>query len=190
MNTRTIALIAALVVAVGVIALSFTFVGDGEDRVARSVSNFEECAAAGYPIMYSYPPQCRANGETFVEDVGTSTLFSTGNELEKTDLIRISTPRPNQRVESPLVIEGEARGFWFFEASFPVRLYDKEGNELAVSIATAGDEWMTEEFVPFASTMEFEAPVSKTGTLVLEKDNPSGLPEHADALIVPVRFSD
>ena len=37
-------------------------------------------------------------GEIFVED--------TGNELEKLDIIRINTPRPNQPVSSPLVIEG------------------------------------------------------------------------------------
>jgi len=35
----------------------------------------------------------------------------------------------------------------------------------------------------------FENPETATGTLVLEKDNPSGLPEHADELRVPVRFN-
>lgn len=33
------------------------------------IDNFEECAAAGNPIMESYPRQCRAGGKTFVEDV-------------------------------------------------------------------------------------------------------------------------
>lgn len=31
------------------------------------ISNFEECAAAGNPIMESYPEQCSANGQTFVK---------------------------------------------------------------------------------------------------------------------------
>ena len=31
-------------------------------------------------------------------------------------------------------------------------------------------------------------PATSTGTLVLQKDNPSGLPEHADELRIPVRF--
>jgi hypothetical protein len=36
---------------------------------AREISSFEECAAAGNPVMESYPRQCRAGGKTFVEDV-------------------------------------------------------------------------------------------------------------------------
>ncbi len=36
---------------------------------ARAISNFEECAAAGNPVMESYPRQCRANGVLYVEQV-------------------------------------------------------------------------------------------------------------------------
>jgi hypothetical protein len=35
-----------------------------------SVTNFEECVAAGNPVMESYPRQCRHGEQTFVEDVG------------------------------------------------------------------------------------------------------------------------
>jgi len=31
------------------------------------ITNFEECAAAGNPVMESYPRQCAANGNTFTE---------------------------------------------------------------------------------------------------------------------------
>lgn len=34
-----------------------------------AVMNFEECVAAGNPVMESYPRQCRHEGRTFVEDV-------------------------------------------------------------------------------------------------------------------------
>ena len=33
-----------------------------------SVINFDECVAAGNPVMESYPEQCSANGQTFVND--------------------------------------------------------------------------------------------------------------------------
>ncbi|NQU99015.1 hypothetical protein HQ533_06145 [Candidatus Woesearchaeota archaeon] len=33
------------------------------------ITNFEECAEAGYDVMESYPRQCAANGETFTEEV-------------------------------------------------------------------------------------------------------------------------
>ena len=33
------------------------------------ITNFEECVAAGNPAMESYPRQCRANDQTFVEEI-------------------------------------------------------------------------------------------------------------------------
>ena len=107
---------------------------------------------------------------------------------EKPGLIRLSQPRPNDVIASPLTLTGEARGNWFFEASFPVRLLDGNGRELAAAPAQAQREWMSAEFVPFHAELAFTAPATAGGTLVLEKDNPSGLPEHADELRIPVRF--
>jgi len=109
--------------------------------------------------------------------------------LDKTDLVRIFEPRPGSVISSPLTVKGEARGTWFFEASFPVRLLDGNGNEIAVSPAQAQGEWMTEKLVPFSSVLTFSLPSTREGTLILEKDNPSGLPEHADELRVPVQFA-
>lgn len=151
--------------------------------VEAVITSFEECIAAGNPILESYPRQCKTKGgETFTEDIG--------NEIEKQDLIRISNPRPNQLVTSPLVIKGDARGYWFFEASFPIELLDAQGNKLLTSFIQADGEWMTENFVPFESTFSFEPPQTATGTLILHKDNPSGDPSRDDALIIPVRFRE
>src|SRR3990167_1685683 len=112
-----------------------------------------------------------------------------GNAAQKADLIRLASPRPNQTVSSPLTITGEARGYWYFEASFPVFLVDWDGRIIAQGIATAKDEWMTEDFVPFEAKLEFTVDpqvYSNRGALILKKDNPSGLPEHDDALEIPV----
>lgn len=145
------------------------------------VTTFEECVTAGNPVMESYPRQCRSGGQTFVEGIG--------NELEKRDLIRISSPRPNQIIKSPLTITGEARGNWFFEASFPVVLTNWDGLIIAQGIAQAKSDWMTTDFVPFEATLTFTVDknvYSNRGSLILRKDNPSGLPEHDDALEIPV----
>ncbi len=148
---------------------------------ASTVSNFAECAKAGNPVMESYPRQCRSKeGKTFREDIG--------NELEKDNLIRVASPRPNALVTSPLVVKGMARGTWFFEASFPVRLFNGNGEEIARGVAQAKSDWMTTEFVPFEVTLIFTMPTTTVGTLLLDKDNPSGLPENEDALRMPVRF--
>ena len=107
----------------------------------------------------------------------------------KTSLLRVTTPRTGNTVTSPLRVSGEARGTWFFEANFPVRLLNQDGQEIAIAPAEARGEWMTENFVPFEAVLEFSAPAPGTsGTLVLEKNNPSGLSEQADEFLMPVRF--
>lgn len=122
----------------------------------------------------------------------------TGSKCEfalcpKEDLIRILSPMANEEISSPLAIKGEARGYWFFEASFPIVLVDWDGRIIAQAIATAEKEWMTEDFVPFTAELSFEKPefirnFSKRGALILQKDNPSGLSEHDDALEIPIVF--
>src|SRR3989344_8635370 len=104
------------------------------------------------------------------------------------DLIVVEKPKSGELVESPLLINGRARGYWYFEASFPVRIFDDNGVELGVAIAQAGGEWMTEDFVPFVAILEFKKPSTKKGVLVLQKDNPSGLPEHDAELRIPIVF--
>ena len=102
-------------------------------------------------------------------------------------MIVIDSPLPNDVITSPLTIKGKARGPWFFEASFPVRLLDDSGKEIATTAAQADGEWMTEDFVPFTATLTFTT-TAKTGTLVLQKDNPSGLPENDGSVRMDVKF--
>lgn len=47
---------------------------------------------------------------------------------------------------------------------------------------------MTDKFVPFGAVLTFSPP-SGNGRLVLEKANASGLPKHADSLVIPVQFA-
>jgi hypothetical protein len=152
-----------------------------QEETAETIDSFEECVAVGMPVMESYPQQCQTDdGRVFVEDIG--------NAMEKVDLIQLDTPHPNQVITSPLHLEGQARGVWFFEGDFPVKLLDEKGEIIAEHYLTARGEWMTEDFVQFSGELVFTTPEAEFGTLVLEKDNPSGLPEHGDALIVPIRF--
>ncbi len=104
------------------------------------------------------------------------------------DLIKISYPKINQIITSPLTAKGEARGNWYFEASFPVHLYDANNIEIAVAPAQAQGDWMTTNFVPFQVTLNFNIPATQTGTLVFKKDNPSGDPNLDDSISIPVKF--
>lgn len=97
------------------------------------------------------------------------------------DLITVELPFPGAVVGKEFSVIGKARGYWFFEASFPVFLLDPAGNQLAVGIAApypAGTDWMTEDMIGFKA--DLTAPIDYIGpaTLVLKNDNPSGLPEN------------
>lgn len=107
------------------------------------------------------------------------------------DLIRVFEPEPNDEIRSPLTVRGEARGTWYFEASFGVRLVDNQDKEIAAVPAQALGEWMTTDFVPFEATLSsFYWGSARSGILILEKANPSGLPEQAMSLRIPVRFPE
>lgn len=145
----------------------------------KEINDFQSCSAAGNAILESYPRQCKtSDGQTFVEDIN--------NELEKINLIRVEHPRPNQTISSPLEINGQARGTWFFEASFPILLLDKNGQTISRIIAQAQSSWMTKDFVPFKAKLDFPSDLSGKATLIFKKDNPSGLLENNDELKMPV----
>lgn len=107
------------------------------------------------------------------------------------DLIRLDYPAPEAQVTSPLLVKGEARGNWYFEGSFPVVLTDWDGKIIAEGVAQAKGDWMSTDYVPFEVTLNYsvETTVSNRGSLILKKDNPSGLPENDDALEITVFFA-
>lgn len=116
-----------------------------------------------------------------------------------TDIIKVFSPEGNESITSPLIVEGKARGIWFFEGDFPVVLADWDGKIIVETYAMAQGEWMTEEYVPFRAEIDFESPVfpgadaehfSRRGYLILQKNNPSDLREYDDSLEIPIRFGD
>lgn len=118
------------------------------------------------------------------------------NINEKADLIVLNFPVPNGVVSAPLMLSGQARGYWYFEASFPITITNWDGLIIGEGFATAEGDWMTEEFVPFTASLEFENPYvagqpdfMKRGSLILQKDNPTGLPQHDNALEIPIYFA-
>jgi hypothetical protein len=107
----------------------------------------------------------------------------------RSDFILLDSPLPGAPVTSPLTIKGRARGTWFFEGDFPLLLLDAQGQQIGVSYATAKGEWMTENFVDFEGILTFTGSFSgQGGTLVLKKDNPTGLQQFDDAMEIPVYF--
>ena len=128
-----------------------------------------------------------------------SQISTTTNTDPHADLIVADAPQINTVITSPLTITGKARGTWYFEATFPVKLYDTDTRKLiAEGQARAQGDWMTNEFVPFKATLTFINPprdlpsdgglLPHQGNLVLMKDNPSGDSARDDSISIPVVF--
>jgi len=183
---KLLAIVLGIVLLIGVIAAVYIYTKDAPSAVVAEPTSFEECAAL-YPVMESYPRQCNTpSGGHFVEQVVMPPAPVTA---KIDDLIEVERPVVNGQVASPLTLTGQARGYWFFEATFPVELKNASGTVIAAHYAEAEDEWMTEEFVPFSATLTFPAqPAGSTGSLVLKKSNASGDPERDQELVIPVTF--
>lgn len=152
-----------------------------------AVTSFQQCADAGYPVQESYPRKCiTPEGQSFTElTQGNNQNAKITYKNATDDMIKVKLPYPGAVTAKKFNVIGTARGTWFFEASFPVKVLDKNGKVLATAIAHAQDEWMTTEFVPFIA--EVKVPESYIGpaTLILEKDNPSGLAKNAASISFP-----
>jgi hypothetical protein len=109
------------------------------------------------------------------------------------DNINVDLPFPGAVVGKEFSVIGRARGTWFFEASFPVQVIDKNGNVLAAIPAQAQKDpatgevnWMTENFVPFKADLKIPDFYIGPATLILKKDNPSGLPANEASISFPI----
>ena len=78
MNKR---ILAAVIVVVAIAIGGLTYYLVATQASPGRITNFEQCAASGRPVMESYPRQCMADGHNFVEDVPP-----------------ITVPKPNQRM--------------------------------------------------------------------------------------------
>ncbi len=107
-------------------------------------------------------------------------------ETEQNPKIDLISPKPNEELGQSFSIFGQARGSWYFEASFPIVLLDEARNELLTTVATAQGEWMTENFVPYSATVDLKTKYTGKAFLVLKKDNPSGDPSYDDQIEIPI----
>jgi hypothetical protein len=124
---------------------------------------------------------------TNTTDLNNTASTTINNSSSTSNLPIVVNIKDNQEVSNHIIIQGKARGYWFFEASFPIELIDSDGSVLAKTIATADGDWMTEDFVNFSAVIDFPKPTStRHALLVLSKDNPSGDPDLDQSIFVPV----
>lgn len=149
-----------------------------------TIQSFEDCEAAGFPVMESYPRRCALpDGRVYAEEIEVLPVYDNASA----DMIRVDNPHAGGVVGKEFMVTGAARGNWYFEASFPIEIQSETGAIIGGTIATAEGDWMTTDFVPFKSEM-IDLPSAFTGPawLILKKDNPSGLPENDASVRIPI----
>ncbi len=163
--------------------------------VVRPLSDEDACAAGRPPCGPGTLPRTRvlladASGvrAVVVDADGRVAPDAVDPERDAPPAVpRIERPAPRAVVRAPLVVRGIATGDWYFEGDLPVSVLDARGSLIARGVAVAQGAWMTSAPVPFEATFDV---LPATGfpppALVLERDDPSGIPWHGGALVVPL----
>jgi hypothetical protein len=107
--------------------------------------------------------------------------------------IDVASPKPGDAISSPLSVSGQAPNSWYFEASFPIVVTDWDGLIIGEGHAQAQSDWTIPGRVPFKATIQFiksscTSDYCGRGSVILKKDNPSGLPQYDASVEIPVRF--
>jgi hypothetical protein len=98
----------------------------------------------------------------------------------------VDSPKASASVGKTFDVTGQAPGNWYFEATFPIQVRDPADNVIGRNHADALGDWQTTEQVQFKSTINIDGNYTGPATLILMKDNPSGLPENDDSLEIPI----
>ncbi|MDY0097022.1 MAG: GerMN domain-containing protein [Candidatus Dojkabacteria bacterium] len=110
-------------------------------------------------------------------------------ESEKGDTIYLDGVKSGDVLSVEDEVLGRAPSSWYFEGTFPVRIFNQQGDEIASLFAVATEEWAQEGDVPFSLELHsnlIELDEESIVVMQFEKDNPSGLEENADYLKITV----
>ena len=121
--------------------------------------------------------------EAPVDTIEEITEKITYNNTDKEHIV-VDLPLPGEVTGKEFKVVGQAKGF-YFEGSFPVDVLDSQGKILVQTYATAQDDWMVDTFVPFEANVKVPDAYTGPATLILHKDNASGLPEHDASMSFP-----
>lgn len=88
----------------------------------------------------------------------------------------------------PAKVTGSMPSSWYFEASAFLVLKDANEKILYEGPLKAEGEWTKPGLIPFEANLIFDTPSTATGFLVLQNDNPSGIPENQMSETYQVTF--
>jgi hypothetical protein len=185
LSARILIAVACLIIAAVIVLIGLRFLGGDEDTWICTNNQWTKHGNPASPM-----PQTGCGEQDLFEIPATvqDQPSATANEtISIDDIINIKSLKPNDVISSPLEISGQARGEWFFEGVFPVKILDENDKIIVEGNAQAQGEWMTNNFVPFKAVLNFSKKTG-SGKVVIAKDNPSGLTQNDQKIEIPVQF--
>ncbi|MAG29080.1 hypothetical protein CL632_02975 [bacterium] len=98
--------------------------------------------------------------------------------------IKVTRPQPDNKVESPMLVKGEAK---VFEGTFQMRLKDSDGSIIVEKFGTAKAEEVG-EFGSFGELLLFDEVSTETGALELFSISAFDGSEQ-DLVSIPIKFN-
>jgi hypothetical protein len=87
-----IILVAGIIILITILAFGLiAYIMIGQNNT-QEITSYEECVAAGYPIMESYPEQCSANGQTFTRELTTDEIEKLNPGIYEDDELSFEYP--------------------------------------------------------------------------------------------------
>lgn len=186
-NSRHKLTIASLMIAIFILGLGYLVYAMMFSPVNEGVGQFSSSTPISHvlvPNQTGQPASSTASSTNGGIDDADKNKITYRNAT--TNNIVVELPFPGAVVGKEFSVIGKARGTWYFEATFPVDLLDKNNKVIASGMGQAQGDWMTEEFVKFKADIRVPQSYIGPATLVLKKDNPSGLPQHDASISFPI----
>lgn len=156
----------------------------GDTKLTVTLIVFAILIAGGYFAYKYFIPQINSVLPT---SSGNPNSNQTGAPI--TGNPTIIDPKVGSKATSPLKIRGTVPPGWMFEGVFPISLVDSNHKLIVSGQATeeVPGSWQGNTIIYFDATLTFST-TAKTGFIVLESDNPSGLPDNTKTFEVPVNY--
>ena len=107
-------------------------------------------------------------------------------QLPLSESVQVQTPGAGATVENTFTIAGSAPNSWYSEAVFPIQVRDVSDNVIGRGQGHAQSDWTIPGAVVFTSSITLDGIYKGAATLILMRDNPSGLPQNDDSVTIPI----
>jgi len=130
MNKLIILIVVILIIAAGIGAFFILQKSDLHEPQVEQITNFKDCANAGYPVLQTYPPQCTTpDGKKFTEspeqeEDQTISKISNLSLLKKVEIVNGARPEVVATRDHLFVVYRDISTK--HTPSFSVRIYDKD----------------------------------------------------------------